>query len=120
MGAPSGSGVKSFEPGVWTAIEPESGAAPMVDPRTGLPESSASTTGACSSPELLSFPPDWEESLPALGSPPPVPEPIIICTFLPARLGACAAAGAVIAAGDVKAEAADKEIIGKMLFQDET
>src|SRR5262245_9369660 len=43
--------------------------------------------------------PIWRATTrPQTSSAPPGPVPMIICTFLPARLGACAAAGAVNAA----------------------
>src|SRR3954454_14083987 len=46
---PSGRGAKSEEPGVFTSIEPDCGAAPTVEPSTGLGVSVASTTaGSCS------------------------------------------------------------------------
>src|SRR3954465_9067816 len=45
---PSGRGAKSEEPGVFPSIEPDCGAAPTVDPSTGLGVSVASTTaGSC-------------------------------------------------------------------------
>src|SRR4051812_44826028 len=91
MGAPSWRGAKSGAPGVCTSIEPESGAAPTVDPSTGLSGLSGSTTtGICcdsespepwpeepsppESPWPLSPWPEPESPEPVLGSPEPVPE----------------------------------------------
>src|SRR4051812_25348089 len=77
---PSGSGANSDAPGVFTSIEPDCGAAPTVEPSTGLPESVASMTagswtGAGSSP-----PEEGDGSVVVEPSPPeggvePEPEP---------------------------------------------
>src|SRR4051812_36919779 len=75
--APSCRGAKSSVPGVFTSIDPACGAAPTVEPRTGLSESSGSTTtGIWSDPESPEPPPEGSPPFPPSTSPSwPEPEP---------------------------------------------